>query len=46
MVMSIRWETPGTMPALMTMDVANNNFSGAVPKGWGTPQSVLITQGA
>ncbi len=34
------------MPSLLLMDMANNNFTGAVPKGWGSPQSVLITEGA
>ncbi len=33
------------MHALATMDVANNNLSGAVPRGWGSPESVFVTEG-
>lgn len=40
-----RWKAAGTLPSLMLMDVANNNFSGTIPNGWGTSQSTFVTQG-
>ncbi len=40
-----RWNALGALPSLATLDVANNNLSGVLPAGLGTPQSVLITQG-
>lgn len=43
--LTFRWNTPGTLPSLAILDVADNNLTGALPTAWGTSQSVLLTQG-
>ncbi len=43
--LTFRWNTPGTLPSLAVLDVADNNLTGALPTAWGTSQSVLLTQG-